>query len=475
MATQSVATQEVRARGRLGQLSDRTILILIIILAVFLRVASAVMQGSQVKDLPGVFDQISYDGLAQRVAGGYGFSFAEDHWPATRAGEPTAHWSYLYTLYLATLYKLFGIQPFIARLLQAMITGVLQTLFTWRIGRRIFGEKVGLLAAASSAVYIYFFYYAGALITESFYIVGILWTLDAAFRVVSASREVPKDRSRIRWLELGLAIGFTVLLRQLFFLFLPFLFVWIWWNVQEQPAGEEVQHSTWKYRIHWSAIKGLTVVIMVLALLVAPWTFRNYQAFRTFVLLNTNAGFAFYWGNHPIHGTQFIPILPAEQYRDLIPTELLPLNEAELDKALLKSGIQFVLDDPGRYLLLSISRMEEYFKFWPSKDSGLVSNLSRVGSFGLFLPLMVYGIWLSITQVWQSRAERERQAIGLLLVFSLVYTVIHLFSWTLIRYRLPVDAVLLLFAAIGIEKLTNIFRFPTRNKNVWSENSGVDR
>ncbi|MGZ9226839.1 MAG: ArnT family glycosyltransferase, partial [Anaerolineales bacterium] len=325
MATQSVATQDVRARGRFGQLSDRTIFILIIILAVFLRVASAIMQGNQVTDLPGVFDQISYDGLAQRVAGGYGFSFAEDHWPATRAGEPTAHWSYLYTLYVATLYKLIGIQPFIARLLQAMITGVLQTLFTWRIGRRIFGEKVGLLAAAISAVYIYFFYYAGALITESFYIVGILWTLDAAFRLVSASREVPRDRSRIRWLELGLAIGFTVLLRQLFFLFLPFLFVWIWCNVQEQPAGEEAQHSTWKYRIHGSAIKGLTVVIMVLALLVAPWTFRNYQAFRTFVLLNTNAGFAFYWGNHPIHGTHFIPILPAEQYRDLIPTELLPL------------------------------------------------------------------------------------------------------------------------------------------------------
>jgi hypothetical protein len=39
---------------------------------------------------------------------------------------------------------------------------------------------------------------------------------------------------------------------------------------------------------------------------------------------------------------------------------------------------------------------------------------------------------------------------GLLMLFSLVYSAIHILSWSLIRYRLPVDAVLLVFAGLGV-------------------------
>ena len=33
------------------------------------------------------------------------------------------------------------------------------------------------------------------------------------------------------WIEMGLAIGITLLLRQVFVLFVPFLLLWIWWNL----------------------------------------------------------------------------------------------------------------------------------------------------------------------------------------------------------------------------------------------------
>jgi hypothetical protein len=65
-----------------------------------------------------------------------------------------------------------------------------------------------------------------------------------------------------------------------------------------------------------------------------PWIVRNYIAFDQFVLLNTNSGYASYWGNHPVYGTKFIPILPEEMgtYLDLLPRDLLKqgLNEAAL-------------------------------------------------------------------------------------------------------------------------------------------------
>jgi 4-amino-4-deoxy-L-arabinose transferase-like glycosyltransferase len=445
----------IKLGDRNFSLSTKMILIAIAVVAVSLRLFSAFYQGNDVSDLPGIFDQISYDGLARRVADGYGFSFAEGHWPATRAGEPTAHWSYLYTLYLATVYKVFGTYPLIARAIQALIAGIFQTFLIWRLGKHLFGQTVGLTAAALNAVYIYFFYYAGALITETFYITCILWTFDVSFRLVHREAKSP---GWILWLELGLAIGLTVLLRQVFLLFLPFLFIWIWWNVRVQ------ENARWNQVLRWVSVRGLLVTTAVLGLMILPFTIRNYRAFGTFVLLNTNAGFAFYWGNHPIHGTHFLPLLPGSgpSYQDLIPDHLLSLNEGMLDKALLKEGIRIVLNDPVRYLLLSLSRIEEYIKFWPSQDSGTLSNLSRVGSFGILLPFILYGTRISFSYLRKPAYAGQTADLLIIYLFVISYAAIHLLTWTLIRYRLPIDACLILFAAVGIDGLSKRSGLPFR-------------
>ncbi len=442
-----------------------------IVVAVVLRVGSALYQGNSMDALPGVHDQISYDGLAKRVLGGHGFSFAEDHWPATRGGEPTAHWSFLYTLYLSAVYGVFGAQPVAARVIQAIIAGILHTWLTWRIGGRLFGRTVGAVAAGLAAVYIYFVYYSGALITETFYVVAVLWTLDCLMRFpfradkdTGDGAHLPKYRSL--WVELGLAFGVTILLRQLFLLFAPFMILWLWWafwRVRGDGNGSDGLRL-------WSILAGTALSLAIVAALIVPWTVRNYRAFDTFVPLNTNSGFAFYWGNHPYHGTSFVPILPDDgpSYIDLIPPELLHLNEAELDSALLKEGINFVLDDPGRYALLSVSRAREYFKFWPSPDSGFISNVARVASFGLLLPFMVYGLWVAFGVLRRPITRGQQSAIVLLMGFCLGYTGIHLLTWTLIRYRIPVDAVLVVFAALGIVDL--VWRIRGRNR-VSSESS----
>ncbi len=275
----------IRINRKSFTFSSRTAILTIIVVAVLLRLASAIYQGNTVTDLPGIFDQISYDGLARRVLDGHGFSFAEGHWPATRAGEPTAHWSYLYTLYLIIIYKLFGTNPLVARVIQASVAGIFQTILIWQIGTRLFNRTVGVVASAWNALYIYFFYYAGALITETFYITAILWTFDFALRL-TASQKI----NWRQWLEFGLAIGVTVLLRQVFLIFLPFLFLWLWWNIKD------VNSNMLQQKIHWTAIKGITIAILTLAMLIIPWTIRNQRAFGTFVLLNTNSGFAFFWG-----------------------------------------------------------------------------------------------------------------------------------------------------------------------------------
>ncbi|MBV6401888.1 MAG: hypothetical protein CNIPEHKO_02191 [Anaerolineales bacterium] len=412
----------------------------ILTVAVLLRVAIALAMGDTVVALPGIFDQVSYHNLALRVVGGHGFSFGELWWPITPADAPTAHWSFLYTLYLSLVYILFGPHPLAARIAQAVIVGVMHPYITFHIGEKLFSKTVGLVAAGITAVYVYFFYYGAALMTEPFYITAILFSLYFGIRL---SENLDRKLDTNLGVSLGISLGITVLLRQVFLLFIPFLFLWIW-------------IVRIRRRVELPLLPSLVSILLTIAFIL-PASLYNYSRFDRFVLLNTNSGYAFFWGNHPIHGTKFIPILPTETYQEMIPEEVRSLDEAALDQELLKRGIQFVTDDPGRYLLLSLSRIPPYFMFWYSADSSTLSNISRIGSFGLFLPFMLYGLWLSVKANTGAQGNRFLNLLfspqGLLMLFAVVYSGVHILTWTLIRYRLPVDAVLIPFAGLALAEL----------------------
>jgi hypothetical protein len=422
---------------------------IIIAVSILLRLCMALYLQNSVTELPGVSDQLSYHLLANRVIDGYGFTFEKLWWPMTYPGQPTAHWSFLYTLALAISYALAGPNPIYFRVFQALVSGILMPFFTFLITREFvkmpgraplpFKDWPPLFAAGWTAIYGYFVYYAGALMTEAFYITSILWVLWTALRLAKAEPALLPSLSLWPWLEFGLSICVTILLRQVFLLFVPFIFAWLLWVY--------LRNNTAVYLpVIRGTVKGILTVSAVLTLLVLPVTLYNYGRFGRLVLLNTNAGFAFYWANHPIHGDRFIPVLTPDMpsYQDLIPSELLNLNEAELDSALLTRGINFVLADPARYIRLSISRIPVYFMFWPSQASGLISNLVRLISFGLLAPASMFGIGVWVRNSLKFRSLNPVAV--LLLLFIVVYSAIHLLSWALIRYRLPVDAALLVFA-----------------------------
>jgi 4-amino-4-deoxy-L-arabinose transferase-like glycosyltransferase len=423
-------------------------LLAILLLAVVLRVAAVLALGNEVISLPGTADQLSYHNLALRVLNGHGFTFDKAWWPATAAGEPTAHWSFLYTFYLVAIYAIFGPQPLVARVVQAILVGLLQPYLAYRLAEQLVptadSSNVApnslvwrlfpLFAAGVTAIYGYFVYYSAALMTESFFIVTLMATLLLTIILARRLNEEPTWRLAA---ALGVTLSLAVLLRQLFLLLLPFLFGWL--LLAQRPQAR---------------VRALAACILASAILVAailPFTVYNYARFDRLVLLNTNAGYVLFWANHPIHGTSFIPASEmGDTYQQLIPDNLRALDEAALDQALLQKGIEYILADPLRYVQLSLSRIPAYFKFWPEATSSNLSNLSRLVSFGLFLPFMLFGLGLMLNR------QRLRLAtpLGLLLIFMLVYTTIHVLTWTLIRYRLPVDAILLIFAGLALSVLT---------------------
>ena len=430
--------------------SSRRLLWLIIAVALLLRVGAALWFGDDVTNfIGGTTDQRSYDMLAQRVVKGHGFSFADFHWPYTPPQTPTAHWSFLYTSFLAFIYGIFNHHPVIARLAQAVILGVAMPLLTFRLGRFLISERIGLIAAAISAVYFYFVLFAASLMTEGFFFVTILWSFDAVFRVAERWRTGEKVPLRLA-LELGLAIGLSILLRQVIMFAHLFTALWLLWLAV-------------RYRQTGSLVKTGVLATVVIGLLIAPWVVRNYRVFGRVSMPNTNSGFAFFWGNHPVYGGDFETVLdPARDitYQSLIPDDVRHLNESEMDAELTRRGLAFIRDNPAEFMRLSLSRVPVQFQFWPSARSSPLANAARFVSSGLLLPLAFAGIIIALRQTDWGGLLRERSAANLrqwslllLILYVAVYNGIHIVTWAKIRYRFPTDTVLVLFAALALVTL----------------------
>jgi 4-amino-4-deoxy-L-arabinose transferase-like glycosyltransferase len=378
--------------------------------AMVLRVALALSYGNDIAGRSGAVDEVSYDMLAQRLATGHGFTFPRPWYPFTAANEPTAHWSYLYTLLLAALYTLLGHSPLAARLLQVGLSAVALRQ-TYRLGLLLFDRRVALVAAALASAYAYFVFFSAVLMTQTCFIVALLVAMEQALLLARGGRAVG-------WIALGAALGVGVLFRQTLLLFAPFLLLWCAWRRADRRA--------------W---RGALAAAACIAALILPWTVYNFAVFGDFLLLNSNGGFFLYASNHPDQGVDFDP-----NFVPRIPADIRALGEPAADRALMRGAVEFVRADPVRFLRLSFSRLGDYFWALPSARSSLPSNLGRLASFTLYLPFILVGLWLS------RRNWRDCFPLYAYLAFE---AALHLSSWAAPRYRLPSDALAMVFAALG--------------------------
>ncbi len=427
------------------------LLLIIVGVAILLRVGVALYLGGGIDAPPLLTDQRSYDALGVRLSTGHGFSFDKPWYPFyLPGGSPTAHWSYLYSLFIAVVYAIFGPQVLVARLVQGILGGILLPLAVYQLTRRVLDSPASgslvralrerglntaalpLVAAGIAAVYFYFVLYAATLMTETLFITALLWALDRAM----ALADMPTIKNGLAF---GVGLAAATLLRQSV---LPATFVIVLWLLW----------TAWRARQLRRALGAIAVSGAVLVAAIVPFTMRNYRVFGEFLLLNSNAGYAMYSAQHPMQGISFQAFEAAP-----LPADLPLGNEAQLDRELMRRGIEFVLADPGRYVLLSLSRIPVYFEFWPSGDTSLINNVGRVGSFGIFLPFMIYGLWLTLrlSGPWRKGnwGQFFTQPAALLIGFMVFYSVLHILTWAMPRYRLPVDAAALPFAAIALNDL----------------------
>jgi 4-amino-4-deoxy-L-arabinose transferase-like glycosyltransferase len=217
-----------------------------------------------------VYDAAAYAGIAANLEHGDGFTLGPE------ATQPASDYSPGLPLLAGGLYKLTGgVHERFARLVLALL-GSLAVLFTYLLGRRLSGPWAGIVGAAAVAIYPALLEYQGMLMSEP---LAAALLSGAVLSMLWADRSGPR-----RWLVPGLLLGALALTRP------EYLAISLPVAVVVFARGG---------RANWTA--GLTqaaIMLLGLALVVAPWTVRNAIALDRFVPISTGGGQVLFAGSY---------------------------------------------------------------------------------------------------------------------------------------------------------------------------------
>ena len=368
-------------------------------------------------------DPITYDQLARNLLAGQPYVGASFYFPAGTE-NPTALWDPLYPLFLAGIYALVG-HDFLAVRLVQVVLGVASCGMLYLLGRSIFGPRIGLLGAGFAAIYPFFIYYTGQLLTETLFIFLILSLLTLAHAI--AQRRI---RGTLAVLALGITAGLTVLTRAEALYFAVILIVVLgWWSVPLRTGGT----PGWRARL-----TSLLALMVVFAATLSPWVGFNYARFDH-LFVTTKLGYNLF--------TYYHPRMTADQRvrsADIPLPDLTGLTEPEREERLLSEGLGFMANDPARTAQFMVAKAGLLFKLTPSNEINRRYALVSLLSYGVLVPFMVIGAILSL---------RRWPLTWPLLLWVVLGSASGILVLAGIRLRMRIEPILLLFAAVGIIEL----------------------
>jgi hypothetical protein len=370
---------------------------------------------------PGVGDYFFYQGAANELADGRGyidpFLSTAGH-PYSTALHPPA-WPFL----LAIGSK-FGATSFLAHRLVGCLAGAVVVAELGLLGRRVGGDRVGLVAAGIAAAYPTLIAADGSLMSETLYGAFVAAALLLAYRLL--------DRpSTWTAAALGAAIGLSALTRGEGLLFLPLLALPVAWRGGPGRAFR------------------LTAAVAGAAIVIAPWTARNWITFDRPVLLSTNDSTVLAGANcsRTYHGSDL-----GFWRLDCVSERRPGLNEAEQAAIWRREGRDYARDHAGRLAaVVAPVRVLRTWDLWqPRRQTRLAEGRSvRVTQAGtavfyVLAALAVYGLVL---------LRRRGATLLVLLCPIVVVTLSSAASFGLPRFRQAAELALVVLAAVAVDAL----------------------
>ena len=298
------------AEGLLAQLARPGALPLLFVLYLVPRIAVSRLAVEPFSDAAWYFNR------AVGLVAGYGYS---------EAGVPTAYWPPGWPLTLAMLFKFFGVSLLAVQIFN-LVCSLMIGWLTYDLGRRLFkSELAGRASFLLLAIYPNSIGYVPLVWTEVFYTLLLLlgcWLLVARQSTLS--------------LVLGGAVfGMATLVKAQSLLMIPVIY-----SVDILREKVSIRRCT-------EAIIKCGAIMLCSLVIVLPWSYRNYQVFGEWIFVSTNGGLTLLTGNNPSARGDYAPNDPLVTS---IPRNV--ANQVEVDKEATRRGIQWVRENPVRFILL---------------------------------------------------------------------------------------------------------------------------
>jgi 4-amino-4-deoxy-L-arabinose transferase-like glycosyltransferase len=377
-------------------------------------------------------DAAEYDMVAWNLARGAGFSFGG---PAGLF--PTAFVPPVVPWLTSLLYRVAGHHYFGAVLLQCAI-GALVPLLLATLGGAMFGGGVGRLAGWLAVFHPLLVFFSGYLLTETTFCAVLLIALLFTAEWIKTPRPG-------RALGAGLAWGLAALTRPTALLLPVVIAAWAW-----VPLGLTV--------IPRERVRQTLLLLLGLVLVVGPWTLRNASVMHAFVPVTTGGGRALLdsnneqvWSDPVARGgaAQMDYFSPASPYRGL--------SEPALDAKARADAVAFMRSHANQWPALAGAKLARFWRLgaeggrtgsWQRQGSPL-SGILRVAD-----PLLIWSLLTLPFALWGlvRIARGPRRWFQLLpAVVIAFFTGLAVVFWGALRMRVPIEPLVLLFAAVGLE------------------------
>jgi 4-amino-4-deoxy-L-arabinose transferase-like glycosyltransferase len=313
----------------------------------------------------------------------------------------------VYSLFLSFIYFVFGKENLLAvRIIQALVSSC-TCLIVYLLGKRLFNATAAKIAMAACAIYPFFVYYSGAILTETLFI----FILSLIMLFLSARR--------FAWA--GIFFGLGILCRTELVVFFFFALAGMFIIMRKREA-----------------LRRAIVMTAITGAILFPWTLRNYRVFHEFVPLTTMSGYTFYEGNGPRNPTGG-PVDP----RTVPDTQ--GMSETEKDRFLKQEAMRAIRENPRRMTGLLWSKFKRLWNIrLNTNDPAYASRLTVLASMISFTPLLILFI-LGLVVSWKRRRE-------LIYVYFLILhtTAINLAFVSSLRYRLPLEPFMIIVASYAL-------------------------
>lgn len=384
------------------------------------------------------------------------------------AGDPP-----LFTMFLAVLAKL-GITSGTGMRVATGLLGVAGVVLIALLTRKLVGPRAGLIAGAIAAVYPMLWINDGMLLSETLYVPMITLALIAAYRFW----ERPSYGTAAIF---GVALALAALTRGEALLLFAVMALPILWGLRSMGFGMLVKwaFTTW----------------IVGGLLIAPWVLFNLTRFQEPVLMTSTTGAVLssancdttyygesigYYGNcfdEYVQKGYLIGKVPTCDQAAVDAANVDPksegaarcwpngdnYDESQRDKLSRDLAVEYMKTHKSRMPVVMLARAGRIWDVYVPQlgrdDEPLGQNVrfnwqvegrgkraSEVGVlfFYALLPFAGIGLW----SMW-----RQRIPVSPLVSLAVVITVTSAFTFGVTRYRVPVDVVLVVLAAAGVERL----------------------